>query len=182
MIPKGTGLAIFIMQMVSPGSSEPTPPSSDRRPDLGRGGFTLIEVLSVLAIMGLLAGFAMPKLHQVTTRAKIAKAIGDIRAIQIDLMAMESEGTPLPNNLAAIGRAYLDPWGNPYVYNKFPPPPPPVPHGARRDRFLVPINSTFDLYSMGPDGQSVVALTASKSLDDIIRANDGGYIGLASQY
>ncbi len=160
----------------------PTPPVSGPRPGASRGGFTLIEILSVLAIIGLLAGFGMPKLHQVTTRAKIAKAIGDIRAIQIDLMAIEAEGQPLPANLAAIQRAYLDPWGNPYVYNPFPPPPPPVPHGARRDRFLVPINSTFDLYSMGPDGQTVAPLNASKSLDDIIRANDGGYIGLASQY
>ena len=53
---------------------------------------------------------------------------------------------------------------------------------ARKDRFLVPINSDFDLYSMGKDGQSVSPLTAQKSHDDIIRANDGGYYGLASNF
>jgi len=54
--------------------------------------------------------------------------------------------------------------------------------GARKDRFLVPINSDFDLYSMGVDGESVGPLTAIKSHDDIIRANDGGYYGLASNF
>ncbi len=71
------------------------------------------------------------------------------------------------------------PWGNPYEfadYNTIPP-------GQRRkDKNLVPINSDYDLYSMGKDGQSVAPLTAAKSRDDIIRANDGLYIGLAENY
>jgi general secretion pathway protein G len=54
--------------------------------------------------------------------------------------------------------------------------------GARKDRFLVPINSDFDLYSMGKDGQSAGPLTAQKSHDDVIRANDGGFYGLASNF
>jgi general secretion pathway protein G len=54
--------------------------------------------------------------------------------------------------------------------------------GARKDRFLVPINSDFDLYSMGKDGESLGPLTAITSHDDIIRANDGGYYGLASDF
>lgn len=53
---------------------------------------------------------------------------------------------------------------------------------ARKDRFLVPINSTYDLYSMGADGRSALPLTAQHSHDDIIRANDGTYIGLAELY
>jgi general secretion pathway protein G len=53
---------------------------------------------------------------------------------------------------------------------------------ARKDRFLVPINSTYDLYSMGADGKSVLPLTAKHSHDDIIRANDGTYIGVAELY
>jgi general secretion pathway protein G len=35
---------------------------------------------------------------------------------------------------------------------------------------------------MGPDGETAIPLTAKKSQDDIIRANDGNYIGLASRY
>jgi general secretion pathway protein G len=52
----------------------------------------------------------------------------------------------------------------------------------RKDHFLHPISSDFDLYSMGADGQSVAPLTAQKSRDDIIRANDGSYYGLASNF
>ena len=46
----------------------------------------------------------------------------------------------------------------------------------------MPINSDFDLYSTGPDGASVAPLTAEPSRDDIVRANDGAFIGLASEY
>ena len=57
------------------------------------------------------------------------------------------------------------------------------PHGhPRKDRFLVPINTDFDLYSMGRDGQSVAPLTAAKSRDDVVRAANGAYIGLASNF
>ncbi len=52
----------------------------------------------------------------------------------------------------------------------------------RKDRFLHPINSDYDLYSMGKDGESVEPLTAQKSHDDIIRANDGSFVGLAVEF
>jgi general secretion pathway protein G len=108
-------------------------------------------------------------------KAKIARAIGDIRALQAEVTC-----DPLPADLAAIGRAgMLDPWGNPYVYN-------PHIYGngeqPRKDRFLVPLNTEYDLYSVGKDGLSLSPLTAAVSKDDIIRADDGGYIGLASKY
>jgi general secretion pathway protein G len=53
---------------------------------------------------------------------------------------------------------------------------------ARKDHFLVPINSDYDLYSMGKDGDSVPPLGAQKSLDDVVRANDGGFVGLAANF
>ncbi len=52
----------------------------------------------------------------------------------------------------------------------------------RKDHFLHPINSDFDIYSMGRDGDTVAPLTAKKSHDDIIRANDGGFYGLAANF
>jgi general secretion pathway protein G len=52
----------------------------------------------------------------------------------------------------------------------------------RKDRFLVPINTYYDLYSMGPDGQSQPPLTARVSRDDVIRANDGQYFGPAEAF
>lgn len=53
---------------------------------------------------------------------------------------------------------------------------------ARKDRFLVPINTDFDLYSMGKDGTSVPSLTAAASRDDVVRAANGAFIGLASRF
>jgi general secretion pathway protein G len=46
----------------------------------------------------------------------------------------------------------------------------------------VPINTDFDLYSMGPDGRSAPPLTASDSRDDIVRANNGRFVGIAADY
>ena len=134
----------------------------------------------VVVIMGVLAALAIPNYARVRERASIARAIGDIRALGMDLTDYQMDHGSFPSSLASIGRAgLLDPWGQPYHYvrvtgsNK----------GAlRKDRFLVPINSDFDLYSMGPDGQTNKPLQNAKSRDDIIRANDGAFIGKASTY
>jgi general secretion pathway protein G len=132
-------------------------------------------MLLVMAILGTLAAMAIPRLQSTITQARIARAIGDIRTLETDIDGQEH----LPASLAAIGRAnMLDPWGRPYVYAPFTG----GLGGARKDRFLVPLNSTYDLYSMGKDGASQPPLTAKSSLDDIVRANDGAYIGLASKF
>jgi general secretion pathway protein G len=52
----------------------------------------------------------------------------------------------------------------------------------RTDKNLVPLNSDYDLYSMGKDGESQIPLTVKISHDDIIRANDGAFVGLAIDY
>jgi general secretion pathway protein G len=45
-----------------------------------------------------------------------------------------------------------------------------------------PLNTDYDLCSMGPDGKTNAPLTAKASHDDIIRANDGQYIGVAANF
>ena len=145
-----------------------------------RRAFTLVEVLASMTIIGILVGLAYPKLQLAVDQAKIARAIGDLRAMAVEL---NTKDTP-PATLAGIGRAgRLDPWGRPDVYYKFPPTKGKAgPKGARKDRFLHPLNSAWDLYSVGKDGGSVAPLTAKASQDDIIVANDGGFIGLAKKY
>ncbi len=159
------------------------------RMELGIGrpsGFTLIELMIVMSIIGTLSTIAYPALTSIKNRALVARAIGDIDAIQLDVMGYEATHQTTPLDLNAVARgSMLDPWGNPYQYLSFAHAgggggAPPA--GARMDKFLHPLNSAFDLYSMGPDGQSKTPLTAKASHDDIIMANDGGYIGIAKNY
>lgn len=133
-----------------------------------------------MTIIGILAGIGIPKYADVIERARVAKAIGDLKAITTDLLSLDV----LPSSLSVINRAtLLDPWGRPYVYLKFAPRKGSAPPaGARKDRFLVPINTDFDLYSLGKDGSSSLPLTAKASHDDVVVANDGGFIGLARNY
>ena len=144
-------------------------------------GFSLIELLLVVAIIGTLAAISLPIYTKALQQARTARAIGDIKALDTDIRLFEMTARRLPDSLAEIGRENLrDPWGAEYQY--FPFTAAKGKGGMRKDRFLVPINSDFDLYSMGPDGRSVPPLTAAMSRDDIVRANDGGYVGLASEY
>jgi general secretion pathway protein G len=52
----------------------------------------------------------------------------------------------------------------------------------RRNRFMFPLNTDYDLFSLGPDGLTSVSLGTNVGLDDVIRANNGGFFGPASEY
>ena len=143
-------------------------------------GFTLVELVTVIAILGILSSIAVPAYSTYAEKARITACIAEIRMLEKDIIAYEGANGKLPNNLNNIGLGnILDPWGNPYQYLPVAGTPPGQ---LRKDRFLVPLNSDFDLYSMGKDGRTQPPLTAHASHDDILRANDGGYVGLASEY
>jgi general secretion pathway protein G len=52
----------------------------------------------------------------------------------------------------------------------------------RRDRFMFPLNTDYDLFSLGPNARTTVSLGDSLAQDDVIRANNGGFFGSASDY
>jgi len=142
-------------------------------------GFTLIELLLVAAIIAILAALSYPGYREYIKRTETAIAIADIRQIEMLIDRYYFDFNKLPDNLNGIGPV-ADPWGNPYQFVNFD-----NINGngkKRKDKNLVPINSDYDLYSKGPDGASVTPLTAKKSKDDIIRANNGGFIGKAENY
>ena len=146
--------------------------------------FALIELLVVVAIIGVLATIAGPIYSDYIDRARSAQAIQDIGAISksITIYAL-SNGNQYPDSLKTVGmHTMLDPWGNPYQYLNLSDPKLKGKGQARKDHNLVPINSDFDLYSMGKDGASVSPLTAKASRDDIVRANNGRFIGRAEDY
>lgn len=117
-----------------------------------KAGFTLIEVLLVVVIIGILVGIAIPRLGGRVRQAQIAAAEADINNIGMALRLYELDNGTYPPSLQALiskpGNApnwrgpYLekglpkDPWGNEYVYTF---PGTRNPHG-------------YDLKSYGPDG------------------------------
>ena len=151
-----------------------------------RAGFTVVELVIAVLIVGILSAIAIPNYLRYLEKDKEATAISDINTIAGKLKEIMMENPDaLPPGLATINVGnylpLIDPWGNPYQYLPLYGRPGNLPQ-ARRDHNLVPINSDFDLYSMGPDGLSAKPLTAMRSRDDIIRANDGGFVGKASTY
>ena len=143
-------------------------------------GFTLLELLISMAIMGTLARMATIGYKRIITETRTNVVETDLRNLQSYLTLYLQENGALPDSLDDLGMGkFVDPWGNPYQYQ----PLDSAPKGKwRKDRFLVPLNSDYDLWSMGPDGKSVPPLTSKHSRDDIIRANDGAYIGVATNY
>lgn len=144
-------------------------------------GLTLIELLLVIALVGVLAAIALPKYADYRERINQSMAIKDIQILQMMITDYAASNGSFPASLADVGNGgRLDPWGHAYVYVDLT-----TSHGkgqARKDHRLNPINSDFDLYSMGKNGVTKTQLTQKDSLDDIVRAHDGAYVGLAADY
>lgn len=119
-----------------------------------RAGFTLLELLVVLVIIGLLAGFVGPKYFSQIGKAEIKAARAQIDALgkALDQFRLDNGYYPSteqglaalverPANAAKWDGPYLskaippDPWGNPYVFIM------PGEHGE------------YDLLSHGKDGR-----------------------------
>jgi general secretion pathway protein G len=142
----------------------------------------LTEVLIALGILATLSAIVLPMFGESAHRAKVAQATADIHSIAGKVKIWEIYKRRLPDTLAEGGiEIVTDPWGRPYQYVR-------IDGGengkgdVRKDHKLNPINSDFDLYSYGRDGVSKTQISNQDSLDDIIRANDGGFVGLAKDY
>jgi general secretion pathway protein G len=137
-------------------------------------GFTLVELIVVSAIIGVLAGLAIPAYNRFIENVKVTRAISEIRGIEKDVYAKFIDTSTFPNTLNEIGLGALkDPWGRAYEYKKVP---------IRVDNFLNILNTEFDIYSIGPDGVTDVNIQAANGLDDIVRTSDGGWIGRGEDY
>ncbi|MEN9946912.1 MAG: type secretion system protein GspG [Pseudomonadota bacterium] len=121
-------------------------------------GFTLIEIMVVLVILGIMAALVVPRVlgrtddaRRVAAQSDISAVMGALKLYKLDNMryptnqqgldALVNKATiaPIPNNFKSGG--YLDklpkdPWGNDYQYVN------PGKHGE------------IDVYSYGPDGQT----------------------------
>ncbi len=111
----------------------------------GEAGFTLMELLVVLIILGLIAAFAVPQVIKFVGGAKTDSARIQIERLSgvIDLYRLEKGRYPseeeglevLVGGSIKKAESLIDPWGQPYLY-RFP--------GEYGD---------YDLYTLGADGQ-----------------------------
>jgi general secretion pathway protein G len=143
--------------------------------------FSLVETLVVCALISTLASIGTGVYLSALEKARVTRAIGDLHAIDVDIRAYHVTTQRYPATLADVRRPLpIDPWGNPYVYTDLSAP---GSRGrARKDGRLNPINGDFDLNSIGKDGRTATPLTAPMSRDDVIRARDGAFLGLAIDF
>lgn len=171
-------------------------------------GFTLIDLLITTSIVGVISMISVSSYNGYIDTTKNSQAASQIRSLAFLINDYAEDYGYYPNNLSDIGNENLkDPWGNFYVYlnlrsqsddgddedgNKDQHDSHDDHHdsdddkidigAARKDGSLVPINTKFDLCSIGKDGKTKPPLRAKESHDDIIYANDGAYIGLAESF
>ena len=153
----------------------------------GRGGmrsgvgFTLLELMFAIAVVAILGVIAQGQVSAYIERARIGQASADIATMGVEVIRFQSvSGGALPATLADIGRErHLDPWGRTYHYTNLTTT---NKGAARKDRRLNPLNSDFDLFSAGKDGVYKPQVSQKDSLDDVIRARDGSYIGVARDF
>lgn len=143
----------------------------------------MIELVLTIAILGVMVSIATSWYGDAVDKTNIAIAKSDIQIIDNTLVVYFVENNKYPDSLSDLGLASevsTDPWGSAYEYLNIANA---QGNGQlRKDKNLVPINTDFDLYSKGKDGRTASPLTAQHSRDDIIRANNGGFIGRAEDY
>ncbi len=145
-----------------------------------RNGFTLIEILIATAAIGLLTVLAVPEYQKHQEHNDIEQATKDISVINIAVTKYQLANNKLPDDLSVLGMDDMqDPWGMPYQYITYKAA---LPKQRRKNKNLIPVNNDYDLYSTGKDGSSAPALSAKFSHDDIVRANNGKWIGLGEKY
>lgn len=147
-------------------------------------GVTLLELMVVAMGVATLIAMALPVLEGAREAVRLHQAVTSILVIQFEVIKYELKYGTIPANIAAMDLAVdvaTDPWGRSYVFLNYDYAISPdfVP---REDQFLKPINTAYDIFSVGPDGESHKRLPHPLSLDDIVRASDGEYIGVAAEF
>ena len=148
-----------------------------------RSGFSLVEMMITIALIGTLSSLAVPAYMDSRETARVARAASDVAILSLDVQRFKEVTGRYPDTLAEAGVVGdLDPWGYAYRYLKIEGEGPSVTGSTRKDRFLVPLNSDFDLYSVGKDNGTRPPLAPAVSHDDVVRANNGLYVGLGSDF
>lgn len=167
-----------------------------------QSGLTLLELIIATAIVSVISTISFSAYSGYSETTKVSQSVAQIRVLSLLIEDYALDYGEYPRTLNDIrNENIIDPWGDPYVYLNLK-----VDNNnnnehssehdddddnddeqiniaaARKDGNLVPINSNYDLYSLGKDNKSKPPLRAKDSHDDVIFANDGSYIGLAREF
>jgi general secretion pathway protein G len=140
--------------------------------------------MAVLVIASLLVSLAVPTYVSFIERAKVSAAVGDISEISLAIEQFRLRNDDrLPLTLDELGIGVpLDPWGREYRFLNIFDGGAGILGDVRKDGRLNPLNTDFDLFSTGKDGDTTGPLNARASRDDVVRANNGAFIGLGENY
>lgn len=158
------------------------PSALRRRPaHAAQKGMSLLELMLVVGLIAILSAVAVPTYTAYQERARVAQAVRDITEISQRIERFRTAQQRLPDDLSDVASDGLrDPWGRAYVYYDYAEGRSPDP--TRRDRNLRPLNTDYDLYSVGKDGLSRKQLSHSESEDDVVRALDGSFVGRGEDF
>jgi len=145
-------------------------------------GFTLIELMVVIAIIAIIAAIAIPNYQSFIQKGKEAEAMGMVRSIEGDVEAFFAKNNYFPDiNELYNGNNPVDPWGEKMVY--IPLDGYPAYLGfAKVDQSMTPLNSDYDVYSKGNDKITNKVVTNDVTQDDLLRANNGSFVGRGKEY
>ena len=153
----------------------------------GIPGFSLLEIMVTLCVITTLASIATMAYAGYREKVSIKLTIVEIELIAKEIDRFCAQNSSYPDSLSDLKMGVLnDHWGRPYRYLRIDgvyfKGKGKSKDKRRKDHHMVPVNTDYDLYSMGADGDSRAPFTAKASRDDIVRVQNGDYIGLASEY
>jgi general secretion pathway protein G len=208
-----------------------------RHPHGGEAGYTLIEMMTTVTLLAILAALALPFYNGYLEKARIKRTIAEIYmfAKAIDLFEFDVGVLPTTLEQAGVMAGVRDPWGIPYQYSAIASSSNgnsgggsggggDCPGKSGESQFKSggecpghsgesnsgggkgnsggggqgsngsssgpqrsyngqsPVNLDYDLFSMGPDRKTALPLEGSPGEDDIIRLDDGCFVGMAKDW
>ena len=131
--------------------------SEGRRIDTRRGGFSLVELLMAVSIVGILAGLAIPNIRTVQFRARAAEVAGDLEVVKVATVSYNGDvhAWPADATLGAVPpelNGYL-PEGFSFEGNGYE---------LKFDNYTLPSGLPFD-----PDTRQLIAVSVTADTDEL---------------